>query len=403
MSNNYLNRCWFNTTSSGTGSIVAGTAYDNSYFTPSQAGAVASRQYTWALMQGTDVQIFVGTYGTAGGGTITRDTTLISKISGSVGTANITLTGAGATVECVSAAEDQVGWEGSVYSLVFPDATKMGSAVSLGPRNILIDPGFTINQRGYVSAATLTAGSYGHDRWKAGASGGDYSFTQLVSSTQITIAANKSIIQVVENVNVIGGSYILSWTGNATARIGLNSATPSGNFAVSPILITGQAAGTTTSVEFTGANAVGGSSLATNTGTLLTPQYELGAIATPFDWRQYGTELALCQRYYQKSYPMATAPGTAGGSGSGAVYATPGGSYSNGVIEFKASMRGVPTLVIYDNAGTAAKKSYYAGGWFNNGQTVNVGGAGLGGIGWFSAIDASSVIANFDYTLSAEL
>ena len=60
-------------------------------------------------------------------------------------------------------------------------------------KNLLIDAGFTINQRAYVSAATLASGAYGHDRWKAGASGGDYSFTQLASNTQITIASGKSL------------------------------------------------------------------------------------------------------------------------------------------------------------------------------------------------------------------
>ena len=38
-------------------------------------------------------------------------------------------------------------------------------------------------------------------RWKAGASGGDYSFTQNKSDTTITIASNKSLMQVVEDVN----------------------------------------------------------------------------------------------------------------------------------------------------------------------------------------------------------
>ena len=64
--------------------------------------------------------------------------------------------------------------------------------------NAIINSDFRINQGGYVSAAVLAAGSYGHDQWKAGASGGDYSFTQLKSSTSITIAAGKSSIQPIE-------------------------------------------------------------------------------------------------------------------------------------------------------------------------------------------------------------
>lgn len=156
-----------------------------------------------------------------------------------------------------------------------------------GFRNLLINSDFRINQRAYVSAAALASGVYGHDRWKGGASGGNYTFTQLAHSTQITIASGKSIIQVVEDKNVVGGSYILSWEGAAQARYGLNSATPSGSYASSPILITGQTAGTVISVEF-------------NTGTLGKVQLEQGTIATSFENRPYGTELALCQRYYQR-------------------------------------------------------------------------------------------------------
>lgn len=166
--------------------------------------------------------------------------------------------------------------------------------------NVLINGDFRINQRAYVSGATLAAGVYGHDRFKAGASGGDYSFTQVASPTAVTIAANKSLVQVVENVNVVGGSYTLSWTGTATARITINSATPSGNFAVSPITVAGQTAGTTMSVEFTGANAAGGSTIATNTGTLGTAKLENNTVPTPFIPDDYAISLQKCERYCRR-------------------------------------------------------------------------------------------------------
>ena len=189
--------------------------------------------------------------------------------------------------------------EGGTGSAVGAISGPNGSAFAL--RNALFNADFRINQRGYVSAATLASGAYGHDRFKAGASGGDYSFTQLNSSTQVTIASGKSLIQVVEDKNVVGGSYVLSWTGTALARVGVNSATPSGTFVVSPLLITGQTAGTTMSVEF-------------NAGTLNTAQLELGTVATPFERRPIGLELALCQRYYTQSFASAigVVPGDAG-------------------------------------------------------------------------------------------
>ena len=166
-------------------------------------------------------------------------------------------------------------------------------------KNLLINSGFVINNGNvgfpYVSAATLTAGATGHECWKAGASGGDYSFTQLKSNIQITIASGKSLIQVIEDVNVQSTTYVLSWTGTAQARYAVNSATPSGSYAVSPIVITGQTAGQTMSIEF-------------NNGTLLNPQLEAGNKVTSYEYRNYTYELMLTQRYAE----ILVAPG--GGS-----------------------------------------------------------------------------------------
>jgi hypothetical protein len=39
-------------------------------------------------------------------------------------------------------------------------------------------------------------------------------------------------------------------------------------------------------------------------------QLEKGSVATPFEVRPYGIELSLCQRYYEQSYEIGTAPGT---------------------------------------------------------------------------------------------
>ena len=150
-------------------------------------------------------------------------------------------------------------------------------------KNRIIDGGFTINQRGYTSGTSLSSGSYGHDRWKGGASGGTYTFTQGSTgvNTTITITAG-SIIQVIEGANLPeGGTYVLSWTGTAQGKIG------SGSFGASGITGT-ITAGTNTNIEF-------------NTGTCGNVQLEVGSTATSFDYRPYGTELQLCQRYYEQA------------------------------------------------------------------------------------------------------
>lgn len=155
-------------------------------------------------------------------------------------------------------------------------------------RNVLINATFQINNgnagTAYVSAAALSVGQYGHEMWKAGASGGDYSFTQNAAITTITIASGKSLIQVIEDKNIEGGSYILTWEGTAQARVGINSATPSGSYAASPLVVSGQTAGTVMSVEF-------------NTGTLSKAQLEAGILSSKFEFRQ--DELERTQRYCQ--------------------------------------------------------------------------------------------------------
>jgi hypothetical protein len=73
------------------------------------------------------------------------------------------------------------------------------------------------------------------------------------------------------------------------------------------------AAGNYTSA--TGATSVVGTNGATFYITGV--QLEAGSTASPFEYRSYGTELALCQRYYEKSFEIGTAP-TSAGSAAGA-------------------------------------------------------------------------------------
>jgi hypothetical protein len=86
-------------------------------------------------------------------------------------------------------------------------------------------------------------------------------------------------------------------------------------------------------------------------------QLEAGAVATPFEFEQISETLEKCQRYYQKSYDLGTAPASSGII-AGLVFA---GSYDNapqgnnlGFIPFKVPMRTAPTVTIYGySPGTA--------------------------------------------------
>lgn len=171
----------------------------------------------------------------------------------------------------------------AAQSLTSAQTKQARANAGVNDNSAIINPDFRINQRTYVSGTATAAGVYMHDRWKAGAGGCTYTFTQLASSTQITITAG-TVIQVVEDKNVAGGTYTLSWSGTATARYGLNTATPAGSYVSSPIVITGQTAGTTMSVEF-------------STGTMSTVKLESGAVATPFVMLDVAAEMVRCQSY----------------------------------------------------------------------------------------------------------
>jgi len=87
--------------------------------------------------------------------------------------------------------------------------------------------------------------------------------------------------------------------------------------------------------------------IATNGATfyLTGVQFEAGTTASPFEYRQYGTELALCQRYYQRQFPVR-----------GVGTATTGG-IGRAKSPLIVTMRAAPTativnsLNVYDGAG----------------------------------------------------
>jgi len=187
-------------------------------------------------------------------------------------------------------------------------------------RNILINGNYLINQRVYVSGTATASGTYMHDRWKSTTTNSNYTFTQGTPDTTITIAAG-TIAQIVEDKNVAGGVYTLSWTGTATARIAINGGTTSGAYAASPITTSSATAGQTITVEF-------------STGTLGKVQLEPGTIATPYEQQIYSDQLAQCQRYY---YRQTATSGKYLRYGVGIISAT--SNLGQALVSFPVSMR----------------------------------------------------------------
>ena len=96
-------------------------------------------------------------------------------------------------------------------------------------------------------------------------------------------------------------------------------------------------------------------------------QLEKGSTASSFEYRPFGTELALCQRYFLKSYDLATVPGT---SITGTYYGSVMSGYNAGASQvylgassrFPVEMRSNPDITYYDMAGNASRISSLSGG-----------------------------------------
>lgn len=167
----------------------------------------------------------------------------------------------------------------------------------LTSRNIVINGTFAINQRGYASGISLAAGAYAHDRWKAGAGGCTYTFTQAVPDTTITITAG-TLVQAIDPQNVYATDVWLTWRGTAQVRVWQGSAgafvtgttATVGGVVVNALRVTGLSVGVPTNVEFAA-------------GTVGLVQLEAAlpnAGPTRFERRFVGHETALCQRYYNR-------------------------------------------------------------------------------------------------------
>ncbi len=86
-------------------------------------------------------------------------------------------------------------------------------------------------------------------------------------------------------------------------------------------------------------------------------QLEAGSICTVPEFRPFAAELAMCQRYFDKSYNIADAPGTV--TLNGCLEQTYRGSnrfYEQAIEKFKQRMRTSPTVTVYSTQTGASGK-----------------------------------------------
>ena len=194
-----------------------------------------------------------------------------------------------------------VGTNGQVLTADSTAATGLAWATASGGTsfapNLCINGAFIINQRNYTSGTSLASGDYGLDRWKSSTASTSLTFTANPNNTVVTISSGGSIKQIVERANVPAGTYTLSFSGTATARVYNTGATPP-SYAASPITFTADGLANV-EIEFT---ASGG------TKTLSLVKFERGSTASTYSLTSdtIEGELANCQRYYFRQTATAT-------------------------------------------------------------------------------------------------
>lgn len=242
--------------------------------------------------------------------------------------------------------------------------------VGVGRRNILINGDFQVSQRGTYTSATASTSGYFLDRWRVDRNGtatvqhtsghdipGTPTICKAIKLVQSTTASNYlGIRQLLETpAQYIGRTFTYSaWVRSNThnARIACYIPGTSPNTYIGPNAHSGSGeweylsftftlnSGTPTAFHadvFIDNGAYGNTTITAGEYVEVTMlQLEFGKVATPFEHRSYGEELALCQRYY---YDAGLQKVDLVGSGHASGYS----GVTSGRITFPVTMRATPT------------------------------------------------------------
>jgi len=340
----------------------------------------------------------------------------------------------------------------STYAPIIP-------TTQTGFRNKIINGGFDVWQRG-TSFTTPTGGTYTADRWRGGGSGataGTFTFvrtalgitdlplteaglTYYAKHTQtVAPSGTHNIENRIENVRTFAGKSV---TLSFYAR--LNSGTMALSFSIVQSLGTG-GTGSPTTVTPTIKNSSGTtvttatSSWTRYTATFTVPslsgmtigttgddylsvsltipasgtwnfditgiQLEEGNVYTPFEQRSVGTELSLCQRYYQTSFSGSGITPGHNASGNGIIYhpgvsgGISGNIYTNIRFPF---MRTSPAVNIWNgnNASATPATAALTGGLNTSASGMRIYTAG--GVGYDSTNIGIDYIRNDSISLYAQ-
>ena len=280
----------------------------------------------------------------------------------------------------------------SQYATKVEVAAEYATKTELNNPNLLINGGFDVWQRG----TSFTAAGYTADRWNTGAGGATNRWqlqvlaganaTNLGTSNWMnwekTVAGGNTgqINQKIENVTTGGGAVVTlsfwarevsgaskDFTVFATQNFGTggdpDTSVAIGNYTmggsawtyytftftlpeISNLAVIG--ANSHLKIQFSPVNAADTFDMG-----ITSIKLEEGSVATPYQARPIGEELALCQRYYEKSYNLDFSAGSTTGSGGRIVWSS-GLAQNSGrwqtTIPFKVTKRTNPSVAIFNSS-----------------------------------------------------
>lgn len=255
--------------------------------------------------------------------------------------------------------------------------------VGVGRRNLLINGDLQVSQRGDYTTADTAPNAYVLDRWLVDRNGtatvqhttghnipGTPAICKAIKLVQ-TVTGNNylGIRQKIENPEqyigrtVTYSAWVRSNTPNARIEFYIPGSTNhlyigpnhsgSGNWEYLSFTTTIKSSGASTTAWFVDAfidsGAYGNTTITAGEyieATML--QMEIGKVATPFEHRSYGEELALCQRYFERLEDLASTDSNGAAStetliGLGYVYTT---TRVMGHVTWKATKRVNPTCTV---------------------------------------------------------
>ena len=127
-------------------------------------------------------------------------------------------------------------------------------------------------------------------------------------------------------------------------------------------------------------------------------QFEIGPKCTTIERRPYGLELALCQRYYEKSYDLDTVPGT--GTAAGCVFHHVPSLSARANVRFQTRKRAAPALTYYASSDGEVSKFSCSDGMKYAGTVLYLGENGF--TFWPTGISVGYAVS-FHWVCSAEL